>query len=33
MACWLMKSEPDVFSIDTLKAGPRRTTGWDGVRN
>jgi predicted RNA-binding protein with PUA-like domain len=29
--CWLMKSEPDVFSISDLeKAG---TTGWEGVRN
>jgi predicted RNA-binding protein with PUA-like domain len=33
MAYWLMKSEPDVFSIDALKASPRRTTHWDGVRN
>jgi predicted RNA-binding protein with PUA-like domain len=30
---WLLKSEPDVFSIDDLWAAPRRTTGWDGVRN
>jgi predicted RNA-binding protein with PUA-like domain len=28
---WLMKSEPDVFSIDTLSE--RRVAGWDGVRN
>ena len=28
---WLMKSEPDVFSIDDLKA--RRVAFWDGVRN
>ncbi len=28
---WLMKSEPDVFSIDDLeRAG---TSGWEGVRN
>jgi predicted RNA-binding protein with PUA-like domain len=26
-----MKSEPDVFSIDTLKA--KKKSGWDGVRN
>ncbi len=26
-----MKSEPDVFSIDTLKS--KNTSGWDGVRN
>lgn len=30
---WLMKSEPSVFSIDDLAAAPKRTTGWDGVRN
>jgi predicted RNA-binding protein with PUA-like domain len=30
---WLMKSEPDVFSIDDLRASPRKTTHWDGVRN
>lgn len=28
---WLMKSEPDVFSIDDLKK--KKTSGWDGVRN
>ncbi|KAF0094596.1 MAG: hypothetical protein E1N59_1901 [Puniceicoccaceae bacterium 5H] len=28
-----MKSEPDVFSIDDLKARPNGTSGWDGVRN
>jgi predicted RNA-binding protein with PUA-like domain len=33
MQYWLMKSEPDVFSIDDLAKAPRRTTGWDGVRN
>lgn len=31
MNYWLMKSEPDVFSIDDLKR--RGTTHWDGVRN
>jgi len=30
---WLMKSEPEVFSIGDLKAAPGRTTMWDGVRN
>jgi len=30
---WLMKSEPDVFGIDTLAALPAQTTAWDGVRN
>lgn len=29
--CWLVKTEPDVYSIDDLKKD--RTTGWDGVRN
>lgn len=28
---WLMKSEPDVFSIDDLRR--KGTSGWDGVRN
>ncbi len=31
MASWLMKSEPDGFSIDDLKA--RKREPWDGVRN
>ena len=30
---WLMKSEPDVFGVDDLARAPRRTTGWEGVRN
>lgn len=30
---WLMKSEPDVFSIRDLARSPRRTTSWEGVRN
>lgn len=30
---WLMKSEPDVYSIDDLAAEPDRTACWDGVRN
>jgi len=33
MAIWLMKSEPDEFSIDDLAAAPRHTTPWFGVRN
>lgn len=30
---WLIKSEPEVFSIDDLARSPRQTTSWDGVRN
>ena|SRR5689334_13423336 len=30
---WLMKSEPDEFSIDDLVRAPRQTTAWFGVRN
>ena len=30
---WLMKTEPDVFSIDDLASAPNQTTCWDGVRN
>ncbi|MEP7070255.1 MAG: EVE domain-containing protein [Usitatibacter sp.] len=33
MAYWLMKSEPDEFSIDDLAKAPRKTTPWFGVRN
>ena len=33
MNYWLMKSEPDVFGIDHLKAMPNQTEHWDGVRN
>lgn len=33
MNYWLMKSEPDVFGIDHLKAMPNQTERWDGVRN
>ena len=33
MKYWLMKSEPSVFGIDDLAKAPRRTSGWDGVRN
>ena len=33
MHYWLMKSEPDVWSIDQqIKAGPKGAS-WDGVRN
>lgn len=31
MAYWLMKSEPDVFSIDDLASAGREK--WDGIRN
>lgn len=30
---WLMKTEPEVFSIDDLAAATNQTTCWDGVRN
>jgi predicted RNA-binding protein with PUA-like domain len=30
---WLVKTEPETFSFDDLMSAPRRTTGWDGVRN
>lgn len=30
---WLVKSEPSTFSFDDLLAAPKKTTGWDGVRN
>lgn len=33
MRYWLMKSEPDEFSIDDLAAAPHRITPWTGVRN
>lgn len=33
MNYWLMKSEPEAFSIDDLARAPRKTTCWDGVRN
>lgn len=33
MNYWLMKSEPESFSIDDLARAPRNTTCWDGVRN
>jgi predicted RNA-binding protein with PUA-like domain len=33
MNYWLMKSEPDEFSIDDLVKAPKQTTPWFGVRN
>ena len=33
MAYWLFKSEPNCYSFADLMAAPKRTTGWDGVRN
>ena len=31
--CWLLKSEPSVFSIGDLAKAKGRTTRWEGVRN
>ncbi len=34
MTCyWLMKTEPDCFSIDDLHRAPNQSSAWDGVRN
>ena len=33
MKYWLMKSEPDVYGIDHLRAAKRKTDHWDGIRN
>ena len=33
MKYWLIKSEPEVFSIDDLAKAKNQTTFWDGVRN
>jgi predicted RNA-binding protein with PUA-like domain len=30
---WLLKTEPDAFSYDTLVSRPDATEHWDGVRN
>jgi|TARA_B100000767_G_C19318192_1_gene350462 predicted RNA-binding protein with PUA-like domain len=30
---WLMKSEPDVWSIDQQKKAGKKGVAWDGVRN
>jgi predicted RNA-binding protein with PUA-like domain len=33
MRYWLLKTEPDTFSFDDLKARPKKTEPWNGVRN
>ncbi len=33
MNYWLLKSEPNAFSIDALAGRPGQTEAWDGVRN
>ena len=33
MACWLLKTEPETFSLEDLAARPAQTEPWDGVRN
>ena len=33
MNYWLMKSEPDAFSVDDLAARPNKTEPWTGIRN
>jgi predicted RNA-binding protein with PUA-like domain len=33
MNYWLIKSEPDAFSIDDLRKAPGKKSHWDGVRN
>jgi predicted RNA-binding protein with PUA-like domain len=33
MKYWLVKAEPDCFSIDDLAKSKNKTTCWDGVRN
>lgn len=33
MQYWLMKSEPETFSIDMLKALKNQISPWEGVRN
>lgn len=33
MNYWLLKSEPNCFSIDDLAKRPKQTSPWDGVRN
>ena len=30
---WLLKADPETFSIEDLWSAPGRTTHWDGVRN
>jgi predicted RNA-binding protein with PUA-like domain len=33
MHYWLMKSEPDTYSIDDLAKAPKQIGHWEGVRN
>ena len=33
MKYWLMKSEPDAYSIEDLAAQEKKTDHWDGIRN
>ena len=33
MANWLLKTEPDVFSIDDLAAAGKQGEPWNGIRN
>lgn len=33
MNYWLLKTEPNTFSIDDLQSSPKQTTLWEGVRN
>jgi len=33
MACWMLKTEPDSFSLEDLAARPGGVEPWDGVRN
>ena len=33
MPYWLIKSEPDAFSIDDLRNAPGKKDHWDGIRN
>jgi predicted RNA-binding protein with PUA-like domain len=33
MRYWLIKTEPESFSIEALARAPKKTTSWDGVRN
>ena len=33
MQYWLMKSEPDTFSLQDLESRPEQREPWDGVRN
>ena len=33
MKYWLIKSEPGAWSWDDHRKAPKRTAGWEGVRN